>query len=125
MMRDAIDFHAVEEKHYAIHDRLMNWARWCNGTGAPSESPMFRLYRSSARAKADYMASSGISVDQSDAARIAKAVIALPDVHRSAINWNYVKPVSPARACRAIGTSMTGLALLVRDGRQMLVNRRA
>lgn len=124
-MRDAIDFHAVDEKHFAIHDRLMNWARWCNGTGAPSESPMFRLYRSSARAKADYMATTGIAVDQRDAARIAKAVIALPAGHRSAINWNYVKPVSPARACRAIGTSMEGLMRLVCDGRQMLVNRGA
>ncbi len=121
----AVDFHTVEEKHYAIHERLLNWAWWCNGSGDASESPMFRLYRSSAMAKDHYGAASGQAVDTLDAARIAKAVIALPDAHRSAVNWSYVKPVSPARACRAIGVSMEGLALLVRDGRQMLVNRRA
>ncbi len=124
MIRDAIDFHAVEEKHFKLHDRLLNWARWCNGSGAASESPMFRLYRSSARAR-EYMAIGGDPVDKGDALRIAKAVIALPDQHRSAVNWHYVKPVNPMRACREIGTSMEGLALLVRDGRQILLNRHA
>ena len=118
-----IDFHAVEAKHAAIHDRLLNWARWCNGSGGPSQSPMFRLFVSPARARAGEVAHFSIPVDKSDAIRIAKAVIALPDGHRAAVQWAYVKPVSPRRAASNIGTTLTGLALLVRDGRQMLVNR--
>lgn len=123
---DYIDFHAVEEKHLAIHQRLLNWALWCNGSGAPSTSPMFRLYIASARARShDGITYGASSVDKMDAAKIAKAVAALPEHHRHAVNWCYVKPIAPIRAARAIGVSLDGLALLLRDGRQMLINRKA
>lgn len=120
-----IDFHKVEEKHAGIHARLVNWARWCNGSGGPSQSPMFRLFVSPARARGGEIAHFSVPVDKSDAIRIAKAVIALPEQHRAAINWSYVRPVSPRRAASSIGTTLEGLALLVKDGRQMLVNRGA
>lgn len=123
MKTSAIDFHAVEDKHREIHARLENWARWCHGARLPSSCPMFVLSRATARARGDYGATCSVPVDREDAARIAKAVIALPTPHRAAINWSYVKPVSPRRAAQAIGTSFEGLALYVRDGRQMLVNR--
>jgi hypothetical protein len=123
--KNAIDFHAVEPKHADIHKRLQNWAQWCNGGGAPSVSPMFRLYRSAARARGAEASWSGIAVDGPDASRIARYVAQLPEPHRRAIQWSYVKPVSPRRAAAEIGTSLEGLALLVRDGRQMLVNRKA
>jgi hypothetical protein len=125
MRRDAIDFHAVEEKHGLIHSRLENWARWCNGVGHAAASPMFRLYRSSDARNADRIAFGGAPVDKMDAAKIAKAVTALPEQHRAAINWSYVKPVNPRRAASSIGTSIEGLHNLVRNGRQMLINRRA
>ena len=48
-----------------------------------------------------------------------------PVKHRAAINWCYVAPVNPRRACQDIGVSMQGLSDLLTDGRQMLVNRRA
>jgi DNA-directed RNA polymerase specialized sigma24 family protein len=122
--RESIDFHAVEAHQAGIHSRLENWARWCNGREAPHTSPMFRLSLSTARARSGGgMFSAGSPVDKMDAVAIAKAVAALPTGHRSALNWCYIKPVSPKRACQAIGTSMEGLALLVRDGRQMLINR--
>jgi hypothetical protein len=120
-----IDFHAVDEKHAGIHRRLENWARWCNGSSGPSSSPMFRLFISPARARGGDIVTFSVPVDRSDAIRISKAVIALPDKHRSAIQWAYVKPVSPRRAAAAIGTSLDGLALYVRDARQMLLNRGA
>jgi len=85
---------------------------------------MFRLVPPSLRARGDVVYSS-VAVDRIDAMRIAKAVAALPVPHRSAVNWAYVRPVSPRRACQAIGTTMEGLALLLRDGRQMLLNRGA
>lgn len=122
---DYIDFHQVEEKHLAIHGRLVNWGTWCNGTAPSETSPMFRLYIASARARSHDGVTFGVSVDRMDAARIAKAVAALPDQNRSAVNWCYVRPVAPIRAARAIGTSLDGLMQLLRDGRQMLVNRGA
>lgn len=127
MKRDAyIDFHQVEEKHFAIHQRLVNWGTWCNGTAPSSTSPMFRLYIAPARARSsDGITYGASSVDTLDAARIAKAVSALPEKHRNAVNWCYVRPVAPIRAARAIGVSLDGLMQLLRDGRQMLVNRGA
>jgi hypothetical protein len=120
-----IDFHAVEEKHRGIHERLLNWARWCNGTPGASSSPMFRLYVAPARARGAEHTWTSIGVDTHDASRIAKAVVALPEQHRKALNWSYLKPINPRRAASSLGTSLEGLALLVRDGRQMLVNRNA
>jgi DNA-directed RNA polymerase specialized sigma24 family protein len=119
----AIDFHAVEPHQRDIDKRLHNWGRWCNGTTAPMTSPMFRMTPPPPRVRGDLAYQSGKPVDAMDAAKIAKAVAALPQSHRAAINWSYVKPVSPKRACQAIGTSMQGLQWLVRDGRQMLINR--
>lgn len=121
----SVDFHAVDPAHYAIHGRLENWARWCNGRTAPATSPMFRLYRAAARARGAESTWSTVAVDGMDAQRIAKAVAALPAPHRRAIHWSYIKPVSPRRAASEQGTTLEGLALLLRDARTMLVNRRA
>ncbi len=124
MKRD-IDFHLVEDHQQAIHARLENWGRWCNGTSKPSTSPMFRMYRGTARGRGDYGALTVSPVDSADAARIAKAVAHLPEKHRAAIQWCYVKPVAPIRASKSIGTSLDGLYQYLRDGRQMLINRGA
>lgn len=119
-----IDFHAVEPHQREMDGRLRNWGLWCNGSTAPMTSPMFRMTPPPPRVRGD-LAYSSTPCDRMDAAKVAKAVAALPAPHRAAINWNYVKPVSPKRACQAIGTTMEGLALFVRDGRQMLINRNA
>jgi hypothetical protein len=118
-----VDFHAVEAHQRDIDRRLQNWGRWCNGTTAPMTSPMFRMTPPPPRVRGDLAYQSSTPVDAMDAAKVAKAVAALPQAHRSAINWSYVKPVSPKRACQVIGTSMEGLQWLVRDGRQMLINQ--
>jgi DNA-directed RNA polymerase specialized sigma24 family protein len=123
--RKDIDFHKVEEKHNDIHRRLQNWAKWCNGREATASSPMFRMYRSTARARGAEHTWALDAVDAMDAQRIAKAVAVLPHDHRKAINWAYVKPVSPRKAAAEIGCTLEGLALFLRDGRQMLVNRGA
>jgi DNA-directed RNA polymerase specialized sigma24 family protein len=123
--RTAIDFHAVEEKHHDIHARLQNWAIWCNGSSGTATSPMFRLYRAPARARGAEHTWSSVPVDGMDAQRIAKAIGHLPEPHRRALHWSYIKPINPRRAAADQGTTLEGLALLVRDGRQMLVNRRA
>lgn len=123
MKTKAIDFHAVEQHQREIDARLRNWGIWCNGSTAPMTSPMFRMTPPPPRVRGDlaYMSN---NVDRMDAAAMAKAVAALPGPHRTALNWCYVKPVSPKRACQALGTTMDGLAMFVRDGRQMLINRK-
>jgi DNA-directed RNA polymerase specialized sigma24 family protein len=123
--RTAIDFHAVEEKHHDIHARLQNWARWLHGSGPPSISPMFRMYRSTARARGAEHTWASNPVDGIDAARIARYITHIPIKHRQAVNWCYVRPVNPRRAAQEIGVTPEGLLLLLRDARQMLVNRRA
>lgn len=124
MRREEPDFHRVEEKHHAIHARLQNWAVWCDGRMAPAVSPMFQMVRSS-QARGAEASWSAIAVDGLDAQRIAKAVASLPEPHRRALHWCYIKPVNARKAAREQGTTLEGLSLLVRDGRQMLVNRKA
>lgn len=121
--RTFVDFHAVEPHQREIDRRLANWGRWCHGTTAPMTSPMFRMVPPPPRVRSDMAYQVGTVVDSADAVKVAKAVAALPQSHRTAINWCYVKPVNPRRACQVIGTTMEGLAKLVRDGRQMLINR--
>jgi DNA-directed RNA polymerase specialized sigma24 family protein len=84
---------------------------------------MFRLYRADNWERA-YAAPTATAVDGLDAQRVAKAVALLPEPHRLGLSWYYVRPTSPAKACRQLGTTMAGLAQFVRDGRQMLINRR-
>jgi DNA-directed RNA polymerase specialized sigma24 family protein len=124
MATKSIDFHAVEEHQREIDRRLYNWAKWCNGSNVPMTSPMFRMTPPPPRVRADMAYQMADSVDRMDAMKIAKAVIALPDKHRAAVNWAYVKPVNPRRACQSIGVSPDDLALLLRDGRQILINRK-
>lgn len=122
MKTKAVDFHEVEPHQRAIDLRLHNWGRWCNPTSGPATSPMFRMAPPPPRVRSDAAYSASTPVDRMDAQKIAKAVAALPVSHRAAINWSYAKPISPKRACLAIGTGMDGLMQLVRDGRQMLIN---
>lgn len=119
-MKQQIDFHQVEAHQRDIDRRLLNWGKWCNGSGAPSVSPMFRLCPPPPRVRGDEKPS---SVDSADACKISKGVSALSEPHRAAVNWAYVKPTTPSKACRSLGTTMAGLALLLRDGRQMLINK--
>lgn len=117
-----IDFHRVEPGHRAIDSRLKNWAAWCKPRHASLVCPMFRMMPPPPRVRSDLQLLNDY-IDGKDAQEIQKAVVALPDLHRAAIGWSYVNPSPPRRAAKVIGTTLSGLALLVRDGRQMLVNR--
>jgi DNA-directed RNA polymerase specialized sigma24 family protein len=88
-------------------------------------SPMFRMVPPPPRVRADAYLSASPPVDKMDAAKIAKAVAALPQTHRSAVNWNYVRPVNPRKAAETIGCGLEELAQFVIDGRQMLINQGA
>lgn len=121
MKRDAVDFTTVPAHQAEIDERLCNWARSLFSGSGSSTSPMFRLYRSSDVHAIPHVA---IPYDSSDAIKIAKGVRDLPDRHVHSINWHYIKPGNPRKACQTIGCTMAGLAQYVIDARSMLVNRR-
>ena len=120
----AIDFHFVEDKHAQIHVRLENWARWAvEGRGPSWISPMFRMARSNARHW--HVPELRVAVNVLDAQAVEKAVFALPEANRFAIRWCYVIQNRPTWPRKALGVTEVGLWQLIRDGRTMLVNRRA
>lgn len=119
-----VDFSEVRPEHRAVDARLENWARWARGRGgAAACSPMFRLYRAPQHWRGHVEA--GVSIDSADAVKVQKLVVALPQAHRSALAWCYIDRSNPRRAAQTLGETMTGLMLLIHDGRQMLVNRGA
>jgi hypothetical protein len=122
--REAVDFSAaIEPRYQAIHERLENWARTLCSPPTVDCAPMFRLFRAD-NYEREYGAATRLAVDTHDAHKIDKAVQMLPTDHRIAVQWFYVRPVSPKRTCQAIGCTMQGLDDLVRAARSMLVNRR-
>lgn len=120
-----IDFHRVEEHQQGIHTRLLNWARWCHGRDGQSGacSPMWNLSHTPPGARAEYAMSTPSPVDKMDAQAMAKGVAALPSMHRALVQWAYVKPIAPRRVAKELGLSFAGMYQLLRDGRQMLINR--
>ncbi len=120
-MKQAVDFQHVEDKHKAIHERLLNWSRWVTPGRQSFVSPMFRQYRSNAWQW--HTPEHRISCDIIDGQMVEKAVSKLPAPHREALRWCYVHRCSAIHACRALGVSYEGLARLIRDGRQMMCNR--
>ena len=123
MKRDQItDFHAVPEAQWPIHGRLLNWARWCRGSGHRTVHPMFRGYRSS-----DQYSGHTVSdpVDSADAVKLQKVFVGLPELHRHALQWFYVYPIAPARMARELALTTAGLAQTVIEARNMMRNRGA
>lgn len=127
--RGYTDFTYVSPEHRAIDVRLANWGRWCHGPMRRDVSPMFRGMPRQPQLRQPGDVAPAL-MDSMDAAKVAKAVAGLPEKHRAALNWCYVmdprsKEASPGRACKKLGTSLQGLADLLRDARQMLINRGA
>lgn len=119
------DMHRVKFIHEAVHDRLINWARWCNGgRGGSSSAPMFRHYRAPKyQNAADQIR---IPVDGLDAADIEKIVGLLPDKHRDAIRYFYVyshRGMGLWQAVRGLAVTRDTLVRLIHDGRSMVKNR--
>jgi hypothetical protein len=117
-----VDFHAVEDKHQAIHAELENWARWLMNRPASHQGPIWRLGKPPQHWE---QVESGQMVDKLKAAQTEKAVSALPVKHCAALRWSYVFRTNPRREANRLGLTLDGLFELVHDGRQMLVNRGA
>lgn len=121
MKRDNIDFFIVEPHQIAIHDRLCNWARYVGVKFIPGQHPMWRQSMSNSRQW--HMPEPRQEVDSLDGMKLERAVAALPMSYREALRWHYIWRTSPSKIRRLLGVTNDGLAKLVRDGRQMLINR--
>src|SRR5512146_2435930 len=118
--RSYVDFHEVRPEHAEVHARLENWARWCRNRPGLSVHPMFR----GAKSGQDWEPVTVTTrVDTLDAQRIEKAVAGLPHRQQVALRWCYVFRTAPRKMAAGLGESLAGLADLVHEGRQMLVNR--
>lgn len=122
-----VDFSSVEPKHREIDGRLVNWSRWATVHARGFVQPMFKMYRPDNfdDDRGSYDFDRPAPIDSADALLIEKAVCKLPEGHKLATVWFYRVRVQPVRACKALGVSRGGLAQLIRDSRQMLVNRGA
>ena len=118
-----IDLNHIPARHDAIDARLTEWARWVKVRPVSwATAPMFRLYRAPKQWESDL--DIRIEINTLDAAEIERAVSFLPDKHRTAIRWAYVFSYIPDARIRAeLGATQEGLARLIHDGRDMLVNR--
>lgn len=122
MRRDLIDFFIVEHHQLAIHLRLENWARTVETWRASGKQhPMWA--KSSSNSRQWHAPELTDPTDTLDGHKMEKAVGALPLPNRDALRWNYVRRDGPLHAARALGVTKDGLLMLVRDGRQMLINR--
>ena len=120
----SVDFDRVPDTHEAMHKRLQNWAQWVRprDSSAKNVHPMWRQFVAS-RVWDDRTVRS--SLDTLDALAIEKAVSALPEKQRFAVRWRYVYSGHPGRAARFVGVTQQGLADLILDGTQMLINVKA
>src|SRR5205085_5329088 len=106
----------------AIHGRLENWSRWVSvKRGSGKQHPMWANALSNARQW--HEPDIRDSTDLLDAQAMEKAVAQLPEKHKDAIRWHYVFRGGPLHMARKLGVSKDGLMELVRNGRQMLINR--
>jgi hypothetical protein len=125
--RTPVDFASVPPSQWAMHDRLLNWAKWARGSARFDRmpgSPMFNLYRSS-NARREYgVTETSVPIDHKDATRIQVGVTALPDKHRRAIHWSYLHPKKASDMARELGLSLEGMAQIIKDARQFLINRK-
>lgn len=119
----SIDLNHVHPRHDAIDARLTEWARWVrNKPAAWAMQPMFRLYRAPKQWESDLQIR--IEINTLAAHEIERAVSFLPDKHRTAIRWAYVfSHIHDARIRAELGATQEGLARLIHDARDMLVNR--
>lgn len=122
MRRDAVDYFLVPDGQLEIHSRLEDWARWVKVRPHGWQvAPMFRQYRSKAWQWEAPVVRAQLNIPE--ALEIERTVSALPDKHRTALRWCYVICSGPSAVCRDLGVSKSGLATLISEGRQMVVNR--
>jgi DNA-directed RNA polymerase specialized sigma24 family protein len=119
---DYVDFCYVPQHHEAMHARLGNWARWVRVR--PHGCQTHPMWRHSVTPRGwDIDPHISTALDTLDALLIERTVSQLPEKHRDALRWHYVRKADPAGMARRLGVSLAGLLELVCDGRAMVANR--
>ena len=124
-MRQYANLDEVKQEHRAIDARLANWSRWAVVHGSRFIQPCFRGYRSDESFDDVHAQQRPLPIDASDALKIEKAVVQLPEKHKLSLVWFYRIRCKPVKACKALGVTRLGLAGLIHDARAMLINRNA
>ena len=111
----------IDPAHEAIHQRLVNWARWVRPNGFCHDvHPMFRKALTSRQWDTDpYI---HVACDTIDAQRLEKIVVSLPTKHKIVLKWYYVAPIDYRKVCRKLAMNLDGLTLLLKDARTMVKN---
>lgn len=116
-----VDYSFVPSSHDAIHGRMCQWAMWVRvRVNGWHTHPMWRNAKTSRQWDVDPHVNA--TIDTLDALLIERTVSRLPDKHRDAIRWYYVKRGDPARMAAQLGVSKQGLADLVMTARIMVMN---
>lgn len=116
------DFHFIPPDQKAIDARLENWASYVRVKSPSWVSPIWKLGRSGGRQW--HQPEHRPMCDTLDGHVIEKAVYLLPELHRSSMRWFYVYRYSEQKFRRESGLTRDGLVQVLRDARQMLINRR-
>lgn len=119
---ETVDYNHVPDHHKAIHERLLNWARWVRVRPQGWQiQPMFKGFRASKQWEASPHIP--IAVDSLDGLHIERVVSSLPDKHKAALRWVYVFPSLHCNAMRRnLAVTEDGLARLIQDARTMVKN---
>lgn len=116
-----VDYNHVPDHHKAIHERLLNWARWVRPRAHGWHThPMWKGALTSKQW--DVSPHIPIPLKPLEAVEMEKAVSALPEKQRDAIRWSYVHCKDPVAMAKRLAVSKQGLADLVEAGRTMLQN---
>lgn len=119
MRRDLEDLHAVRPEHVGIHKRLLNWSR-CQKSGGWQTNclSMFEGYRD------NYFELSAPRDPPNvlDSQKVQNAFKEMPEIHRHAIGWAYVRYGYPVHLiCRDLQVRRSELADLIHSGRGRIV----
>ena len=122
MKADYVDFNYVPPHQEAMHDRLNNWARWVRVRGHGWQThPMFRQAKTPKTLDVDAHISTAL--DTLDALLIERTVSRMPEKHKEALRWHYVRASDPLGMARKLAVSRAGLLELVIGGRTMVGDR--
>lgn len=114
-----VDLNHIPNDQKAIHDRLVNWARWAKPRQSFKTSPMFRWVKPSQQW--EWVPTQSRPVDTADAQAMEQEVRQLPPQQRAALIWFYINPGSPKHTARKMGVTVEGLSALVNQGRMLLM----
>jgi hypothetical protein len=104
------DIHHVKPEHKAADAELVNWASWCRGhrSGSVASSPMWALYRATARSGEQYgAATASAGPDIQKAIRTEHRLAEMPAPVAAVVRWWYVKGGPPWAVARTAGRCAT------------------